>query len=194
MNLDVQTQLLSRVLGTPLNPRTIHARLSAIGGLRGLIAAGAEALGPEVDEPTQDKLEAVLELSEALYAPDPLEVPITSAEDVAERLGPRVSHHPTETSWVLSLDARLRLIGIEHVATGTLNACLVHPREVFAPAIRARAAHIIFVHNHPSGDPTPSPEDHTLNTRLSEAGMLLGIPLIDHVILARTGHSSLGPG
>lgn len=84
---------------------------------------------------------------------------------------------------VCCLDAKNASIGVNIVSIGTLTLSLVHPREVFKPAILLNAAAIIAVHNHPSGDPTPSPEDRTLTTRLREAGDLLGIRLLDHLIL-----------
>jgi DNA repair protein RadC len=74
---------------------------------------------------------------------------------------------------------------------GTLTASLVHPREVFAPALREPAAAIVLVHNHPSGDPTPSREDHEVTARLAAAGELLGIPVLDHVVVAEQGYVSL---
>ena len=76
------------------------------------------------------------------------------------------------------------------VSRGSLNQSLVHPREVFAPAIRESAAAILVVHNHPSGDPTPSREDREVTTRLVEAGDLLGVPLLDHVVVADEGYQS----
>ena len=84
---------------------------------------------------------------------------------------------------VCCLDAKNCCIGVNIVSIGTLTLSIVHPREVFKPAILLNAAAIIAVHNHPSGDPTPSPEDQTLTTRLREAGELLGIRLLDHLIL-----------
>jgi DNA repair protein RadC len=84
---------------------------------------------------------------------------------------------------VCCLDAKNASIGVNIVSIGTLTLSLVHPREVFKPAILLNAAAIIAVHNHPSGDPTPSAEDRTLTARLREAGELLGIRLLDHLIL-----------
>jgi DNA repair protein RadC len=74
---------------------------------------------------------------------------------------------------------------------GTLTASLVHPREVFRPALREAAAAVILVHNHPSGDPTPSQEDREITERLARAGDLLGIPVLDHVVVAERGFASL---
>ena len=85
------------------------------------------------------------------------------------------------------LDGRNQLMGFNLVAVGTLTSALVHPREVFKPAILANAAAIILVHNHPSGDPEPSSEDRALTTRLKQAGEILGIRILDHVVIG-DGH------
>jgi len=83
-----------------------------------------------------------------------------------------------------------RPIAYHLVSRGTLDACLVHAREVFRAAIAGGAAAIIVAHNHPSGDPAPSADDCTLTRRLSEGGELLGIPVLDHVVLGRDGRYS----
>ncbi|MBM3315226.1 hypothetical protein FJY71_05210, partial [candidate division WOR-3 bacterium] len=95
-----------------------------------------------------------------------------------------------ECFWVLYLDSRGRLVGRRSVSEGSLDTTLAHPREVFDPAIRAAAASVIVVHNHPSGDPTPSDDDVRLTRRLVEAGKVLGIRLLDHVIIAGERHYS----
>ena len=82
------------------------------------------------------------------------------------------------------------MLCVEEVARGTLTACLVHPREVFGTAVHLRAAGIIAVHNHPSGDPTPSMEDNKITTRLKEAGKILGIKLLDHIIVGQEDYYS----
>ena len=92
---------------------------------------------------------------------------------------------------MLLLDGRHRLLRHELVSQGTLTASLVHPREVFRPALRESAAALLLVHNHPSGDPTPSAEDREVTARLVRAGELLGIPVLDHVVVAERGWSSL---
>ena len=89
-----------------------------------------------------------------------------------------------ENFGILLLNARARALGCELIAIGTLTACLVHPREVFRPAIEGGAAQIICWHNHPSGDVTPSDEDRALFRRMDEAGQVLGIPVADHLILS----------
>lgn len=87
------------------------------------------------------------------------------------------------------LNARQQVIVREVISVGTLSASLVHPREVFKPAILNNAAGLVVAHNHPSGDTTPSAEDKTATRRLKQAGELLGIPLLDHVIVAPRGAS-----
>lgn len=89
---------------------------------------------------------------------------------------------------VLAVNQKNRFIGFKHVSTGTLTASLVHPREVFTAALELRAAALIFVHNHPSGDPLPSPEDFEITRRLKSCGELLGFRILDHVIL---GHGQI---
>lgn len=84
----------------------------------------------------------------------------------------------------LYLNARNQLLSQETISIGTVNASLVHPREVFAPALRHHASGLILVHNHPSGDPTPSPEDLVITDKLEETGKIMDIPLLDHVIVA----------
>jgi DNA repair protein RadC len=92
------------------------------------------------------------------------------------------SPNDREHFWVLLLDGKHRVIAANHISTGTLSAALVHPREVFKPAIAIGAAAVILIHNHPSGDPTPSPEDIEITTRLSDTGRLIGIHVLDHII------------
>lgn len=92
---------------------------------------------------------------------------------------------------LLALDGKHRLKKEILVSIGTLAMSLVHPREVFRPAIEEGAAGVIVVHNHPSGDPTPSAEDLQVTRRLEEAGKLLGIPLLDHVVVTREGFRGL---
>lgn len=113
-----------------------------------------------------------------------------TAEKVARVLG-FLGARTQEEFWVILLDGKHRLTATAHVSTGTLSMSIVHPREVFAPAIAARAAAIIVAHNHPSGDPAPSAEDRAVTTRLIECGHLLGIPVLDHVIIGTVGFHSL---
>ena len=106
-----------------------------------------------------------------------------SPDDVVRWMRPIVLGLEQEHFHTLVLDTRHRLVECVRVSEGTLSSSLVHPREVFRCAIRSNAAAVVVTHNHPSGDPEPSPQDRAVTERLVEAGELLGIPLLDHVIL-----------
>ena len=102
---------------------------------------------------------------------------------VAELMREVMPDDDREHFWALLLNAQNHLLKAHPVATGTLSACLVHPREVFKPAVLEAAAHLILVHNHPSGDPTPSKEDLRLTRQLVECSRFMDIRIHDHVIL-----------
>jgi DNA repair protein RadC len=115
---------------------------------------------------------------------------IRSSKDVANYYMPRLADEKREQFQVLLLDRKNRVRREVMVSQGSLTASVVHPREVFNPAIRDSAAAVIFVHNHPSGDPQPSQEDRVLTTRLADAGKLLGIQVLDHIIVGRNTYMS----
>lgn len=121
--------------------------------------------------------------------------PVRTPDDAAGLLAAVSSGRGTEGFWVLPLDARNRLKGpLIEISSGVLNASLVHPREVFKEAIHRRSCAIILGHNHPSGDPTPSAEDLRITRRLIEAGRILEIDVLDHMIIGagnRNAHISL---
>jgi len=106
---------------------------------------------------------------------------------VAGLLRPHLEHETSERFVALLLNGKHRVMGFAEVSRGTLTSSLVHPREVFAPALRELAAALIVAHNHPSGDPEPSMEDIEVTKRLSEAGKILGVPLLDHIIVGEGG-------
>lgn len=116
---------------------------------------------------------------------------IGEPEDVARIMIPRLRERTTEVFFVLLLDSQNGLKDDVELSRGTLNASLVHPREVFKAAIDGMAASVIVVHNHPSGNREPSREDIEITKQLSEAGRLIGIPLHDHIIIAGDGFTSL---
>ena len=112
------------------------------------------------------------------------DVKVDTPEKVVEYLRSAFAQNPTQESfWVILLDRKNRAIGRVMVGLGTLTGCLVHPREVFKPAILASAAAVIVAHNHPSGDPTPSSADIQVTRKLREAAQILDIELLDHVIV-----------
>jgi DNA repair protein RadC len=102
-----------------------------------------------------------------------------------------IVHEKKEVFGVILLDARGAALRWEVISIGTLTQAIVHPREVFYPAIRYLAASLILVHNHPSGDPTPSQEDRTLTEQLIQASHSMGIPIVDHLIIGSRGYTSL---
>jgi len=110
-------------------------------------------------------------------------------EDVCKELKD-ICGHKKEHFIIFFLDSRNQEIKREVISVGSLNANLVHPREVFEPAIKNLAAQVILAHNHPSDDPEPSEDDLTLNKRLVEAGKILGIEVIDHIIVSKSGYFS----
>lgn len=109
---------------------------------------------------------------------------------VVQQVRPRLARQMKECFVSLFLDSRSRLLGMDDVSVGCLDSTLAHPREVFEKAVRAGAAAVVVAHNHPSGDPQPSDDDIRLTRRLVEAGKILGIRLLDHVIVTRDGHYS----
>jgi DNA repair protein RadC len=115
--------------------------------------------------------------------------PLSSSTLVADMFS-FLSRETKEHFIALHLSSKNRLLCLEIVSVGSLNASIVHPREVYKSALLSSAAAIVFVHNHPSGDPTPSREDIELTARLKEASELLGIRLLDHVIIGTDRHYS----
>jgi DNA repair protein RadC len=116
--------------------------------------------------------------------------PLRSPRDVVDYYAARMEDLPVEEFHVAVLDAQHRLERDITVTRGILNSSLVHPREVFREAIAERAAAIILVHNHPSGDPSPSADDRSVTDQLVAAGRLLDIPVHDHVIIGRGRYTS----
>ena len=117
---------------------------------------------------------------------------IDSPELVNELLGHEMRMLRKEAMRVVLLDTRYHLIRVEEISTGTVNESIAHPREIFRPALIASAYAVIVVHNHPSGDPSPSQADHSLTRRLAEAAELMQIKLLDHIIIG--AHGAAGSG
>jgi DNA repair protein RadC len=168
--------------------------LKEFGGLQGLHSAEIRELsavrGMGISKACQ--LKAALELGHRLKTEELQEKPlINSPADAAELVMHELSAASQEELWVLLLNTRNRVLSIQHLYTGSLNHSTVRIGEVFAAAIRHKAAGIIVAHNHPSGDPAPSPEDIKLTSTLRQAGELLDIKLLDHLIIGRRDFVSL---
>jgi DNA repair protein RadC len=117
---------------------------------------------------------------------------LDSPELVSELVGHEMRRLRTESLRVILLDTRYRLLHIEEVSLGSLNESIAHPREIFRPALTYSAYAVIVVHNHPSGDASPSQTDHSLTRRLAEAAELLQIKLLDHIIIGAPSEESPG--
>lgn len=168
--------------------------LARLGGLRGLAdATSGELCAQRAIGPARAAvLRAALELGRRVVGTRPVRGQrLASAGEVWAHYRARLAVSAVEEFWVLGLDVRHRLQLELCAARGSLTGVEVHPRDVFRPLIRAAAAAAIFCHNHPSGDPTPSRQDIELTARLREVGELCGINVLDHVVVAADGYTSL---
>lgn len=140
---------------------------------------------------TACKIQAAFKLGEkAEFKSTKLGEKIEEPESVFNLLKNEIGNKKKESFYILSLTTRNNLISADKVSTGTLSASLAHPREVFLPAIKNSASTVIIVHNHPSGDPQPSEDDLKITKRLKEAGKILGIDVVDHIIVSRANYFS----
>lgn len=167
--------------------------LARTGGVVGLTRTGLEPLrrvrGVGTAKATQ--VLAAVELGRrTLVGVAPPRAAFASPRDVAAFLLPRFSARNVEQFGVMLLDSRHRLVKAQALTVGTLDCSVVHPRDVFRAALEANAASVVVFHNHPSGDPTPSPEDEALTRRLVSAGTLLGVDVLDHLVLADASYFS----
>jgi DNA repair protein RadC len=156
-------------------------------------ALGVDGLVREHDLPERHaaRLVALWELADRWF---PDERPaIGSSRDAVLLLSNRADTQ-AETVMLLMLDARYRVLGVETIAVGGANIARLHPRDVFTPALRAGASAVLVAHSHPSGDPTPSRADRRMTMALREAAAVLGVPLLDHVVLARRSFHSFARG
>ncbi|MEZ4601279.1 MAG: DNA repair protein RadC [Syntrophotaleaceae bacterium] len=168
--------------------------LHRFGSLRTLSAASASELQKVkgVGQAKAAELQAVFEIarrfSEERLRPGDR---YTSPEEVFRHFLPRLRDYKREVFLALLLDSKNRLLREVCISEGSLTASIVHPREVFAAVVRDSAAAVLLVHNHPSGDPTPSREDREISIRLKEAGELMGVRVLDHIIIGDEGYVSL---
>lgn len=187
------TELLALVIGSGSARRSAlvvaHDLFAAADGSLRRLAAHAPAAMTRIQGLGTARalaVQAALELGRRLSAESSeLGSPLSAPRDVWRAYAPILEDLPVEEFHVAVLDAQHRLDRDILVTRGLLNSSLVHAREVFREAIAERAAAIVLVHNHPSGDPTPSPDDRAITGQLVAAGRLLDIPVADHVIIGR---------
>lgn len=193
-------ELLALILGSGASGESVletaQQLLSMFVSLAGVVNASLEelqqirGLGPA----QATKLAASLEIARRVIASEQADEtarregkPVTSPEQVYELLRGKIRNYRQEHFIVASFNSRDRLLGVDTVSVGTVDASVIHPREIFANAIRRHASYIIVAHNHPSGDPTPSTADEHVTRRLTEAGKVMNIEVRDHLII---GHNT----
>lgn len=189
------TELLTLVLGTGTrhhSARSIAARLlDQFGTLQGIREAPVQALAgiPGVGPARATRVHAALHLAGRARLHSPAER-IDHPEAVVALLRPRLEERAVEVFWAVYLDVRLHVLDCRELSRGSARCTVVDPVEVFRPALLLRAAALTVAHNHPSGHAQPSQADHALTRRLVQAGQLLGVPVLDHVVIGRPGHWS----
>lgn len=191
-------ELVSIILGTGVRGQTALSLagsvMRAFGGLRGIAAASTRDLAGHrgIGTAKAVQLKAAVELGRRAVTLEPEDlVQVSGPRDVASLLMGEMRYFDREHFRVVLLNAKHRIIDIVTVSVGCLDSSLVHPREVFKECLRRNSACIILVHNHPSGDPTPSTDDVAITRRLASSGLILGIEVLDHIIVGDNRYSSL---
>jgi DNA repair protein RadC len=164
-----------------------HKLLTNERGLKFIVNSSVEKLAniPGIGVAKAVKLKAAVELGKRLMLSQYKDdfSTINSPQDIINLLMEEMRYLSKEHFKIVLLNVKNKIIAIETISIGSLNTSIVHPREVFKPAIEKSASSVVLVHNHPSGDPTPSKEDVEVTKRLVEAGKILGIKVLDHVII-----------
>jgi DNA repair protein RadC len=184
-------ELVAVVLGTGCSTRDAldiaNELLTIRGGLHGLLRSTGDGLAqvPGVGRAKAARLLAALELGRRTLTQAPsVRTQLRSPREAAAYLLPSFGSRPVEQFGLVLLDTKHRVLRTTVLTLGSLNTTIVQPREVFREAALGGAAAVVLFHNHPSGDPTPSPDDVELTRRLSAAGVVMGIDVVDHIILA----------
>ena len=184
-------EILALILGRGIAGEsvTITAQrlLSQFGNLRGIAGASLEELTQVrgIGPAKASQIKAAFELANRLegYAEAGKKPPVKTPDEVMSLVRGRLRGKKKEHFLALLLDTRGQLIKVSEISVGSLDTSVVHPREVFKEAMSASASSVIFVHNHPSGDPEPSEDDIKLTGRLARAGEIVGIDVLDHIII-----------
>src|SRR5262247_211561 len=186
-------ELLAVLLRTGTEGETVldqaRAVLEACGNrLRGLASlglhefCGIKGIGPAKAAQLLALVELAKRFGEEEFAPG---MPFKGSHDVYAHFRERLAHERHEQFYAVLLDNKNRKLKDIRISQGSLTASIVHPRDVYLPVIRESAAAVIFVHNHPSGDPTPSAEDLEITRRLRQVGDLVGVRVLDHVVIGK---------
>lgn len=188
-------RLAAALVGSVENPeRVAHRLLHHFGVLALPTISDPQVIshGVGIDLSAAKRVLSVLEIGRVLFeARDRKHLEVHGPEDAYRYLKPQMSGLTQEHFRGLYLNVKGKVIADEIISIGTLTSSLVHPREVFGPALEGRCHAVLIAHNHPSGDPNPSPEDIHISRELAEAGKLLGIELLDHIVIGRDSYISL---
>lgn len=191
-------EVLALVLGRGVRGESVmitaQRLMSKFGNFRAMAEATPEELASikGIGPAKAAQLKAAFELGKRADIPLPLASnSLRSPTDVVAEMRAKLKGKKKEHFWVVLLNTRNQVIRKAEISIGSLNASIVHPREVFKEAVTASAASVILVHNHPSGDPQPSQEDIELTRRLVQAGEMIGVSVLDHIIVCDERHSSL---
>lgn len=191
-------EILAIILGRGTRGKSVlditQRLLNRFQGLKGIGQASIEEL-TEIDGIGRAKacqLKAVFELARRLESYPDIEKPtVATSEDVVKFVKSQFKGKKKEHFVAVLLNSRNHVLRTAKISIGSLNATVVHPREVFGEALAAHAASVIFVHNHPSGDPDASDDDIKLTRRLVEAGKIMGVGVLDHIIVSDQGFTSM---
>ena len=192
-------EILALILGRGIAGESVTVTaqrlLNQFGSIKGIAGASLEELAQVkgIGAAKASQIKAAFELAKRLDGyPESGKMPIVKTPDEVEMLVKgRLKGKKREHFLVILLDTRGQLIKISEISIGSLDSSIVHPREVFKEALSASAASVIFVHNHPSGDPEPSEDDVKLTERLANAGEVMGIDVLDHIIIGEKKYLSL---
>ncbi len=190
-------ELLALIIGRGIPKKSVmniaQELLARFGNIKAISQASIEALSEikGIGLAKAAQIKACFELGKRQdLEPELKNYDIKNPQSVVKAIRASIKDKAKEHFKLILLDTRNKIIGISTISIGTLNASLVHPREIFKEAIIHNSASVVLAHNHPSGDPEPSEEDLTITERLVESGKILGIEVIDHIIIGKTNFSS----
>jgi DNA repair protein RadC len=177
-------ELLAVIIGGSTQIEAAEWLLSRFGSIRKIAQAHVDEISrvPGISNQTALRLKAALALGRKLLQPEDDRPTIHSPGDAAQILMPMLAHREQEYLMVMMLDTRNRMLDVAEVYHGSLNSSMVRVGEVFKPALQRNAASVLVAHNHPSSDPTPSPEDVTVTRAIVQAGKLLDVSVVDHIV------------